>query len=871
MFTTNDIRKSFINFFVNNNHAHVESSPLIPHNDPSLMFTNSGMVQFKNYFTGVEQSKFKTATTSQKCVRAGGKHNDLENVGYTARHHTFFEMLGNFSFGDYFKEQAIFYAWNFLTKEIGLDKNKLYFTVYHTDDEAYNFWKKMGVEENRIIRISTSDNFWSMGDTGPCGPCSEIFYDHGEGLTGGLPGQPDEGGERYVEIWNLVFMQYEQKANGEMLPLPKPSIDTGMGLERFAAAMQGVYDNYQIDLFKNLMQASSEITKTKITTENIASHKVIVDHLRSTAFLIADGIIPSNEGRGYVLRRIMRRAMRHVHHLGCKETVINKLIPSLIHEMGGAYPELLRAENFITETIKQEEERFQETLDRGMKLLSQEVNNLKKEQDLPGEVAFKLYDTYGFPLDLTMDIMRKEDRSVDVVAFEENMKKQKEMARKSWLGSGENATEELWFDIKNEYGSSEFLGYKMHSADAIIQEIIKDGQKIDEVKSGDKVCFITNQTPFYGESGGQMGDIGIGKTSTGEIVITDTKKHLDLHVHYAEVKSGSIKKSQTITLTIDEERRKKLKSNHSATHLLHAVLRKFLGSHITQKGSLVAHDRLRFDISHNKPLSHFEIKRIENEVNKIIRENHSVTTKLMAPKDAIESGAMALFGEKYGEEVRVVSMGGLLEEKDYSIELCGGTHVERTGDIGCFKIISEAAIASGVRRIEAVSGEDAINYIHSRDEILNELSAILKVPTNEFPARLESLNSESKRLEKELLEARKIILDSYLNKFESFNKADLLVVETKGMNFKDLKSWLDNNIKKFEKSIIVVINEDIGKGAVVVAVSNPDIIKATEIAEKFVKALGGTGSGGSPNFAQGGISNVNNLKNAITELKNQLN
>lgn len=862
MITVNEIRKSFLDYFENNNHTKVASSALIPHNDPTLMFTNSGMVQFKNYFTGVEKPAYKTATTAQKSVRAGGKHNDLENVGYTARHHTFFEMLGNFSFGDYFKEQAIFYAWNYLTKELSIDKSRLYFTIYHNDEEAFGFWKKMGVSEDRIIRIATSDNFWSMGDTGPCGPCSEIFYDHGEHLFGGLPGTPDEDGGRFVEIWNLVFMQFEQKPGGKMEPLPKPSIDTGMGLERFAAVMQGVSDNYEIDMFKNIIANTSDLIKLKPNDENIASFKVIADHLRSTSFLISDGIIPSNEGRGYVLRRIMRRAMRHVNQLGSRDNIMHKLVPSLIREMGEAYPELIRAKDFITETIKQEEDRFSETLDRGMKILKEEITNLSSSKVLSGEVAFKLYDTYGFPLDLTCDVLRKDGIEVDTKGFEEKMLQQKELARKSWLGSGESKTDTIWFDLKEKHSSTEFLGYTAENATGSILAIIKDGREINIASETEKVLFITNQTPFYAESGGQIGDSGTAKTDSAHLIINDVKKFNDLHVHYAEITYGELKVGAAINLKVDSEKRKKIRANHSATHLLHAALRKILGNHVTQKGSIVTDEKLRFDISHNKAITPFEIKEIENEVNRLIRNNTEANTKLMKHKEALDKGAMALFGEKYGEEVRVVAMGDeLYDNVKYSVELCGGTHVSRTGDIGLFKITSEGAIASGVRRIEAVTGAEALKQIHAKEQILSDAAAYLRVPSSDFVTKIDSVLSNQKTLEKDLYELQRQVLNSYVNNKVSLKNLEYIVAEISNMNPKDLKSWIDSYIKNNPQTLIVILNKSLEKSIVVVS-SGSSIaskISAADIAKEIVTELGGSGSGGSASFAQGAVANYSSF------------
>jgi alanyl-tRNA synthetase len=713
--STNHIRSEFINYFVKNDHTEVHASSLIPHNDPSLMFVNSGMVQFKNVFTGLEIRDYNRATSSQKSVRAGGKHNDLENVGYTARHHTFFEMLGNFSFGDYFKEKAIFYAWDLLTKNFALDKNKLYVTVYHTDDEALNLWKKIAaLPDERIIRITTNDNFWSMGDTGPCGPCSEIFYDHGPHIPGGLPGTPEQDGDRYIEIWNMVFMQFEQVDKETRLELPKKSIDTGMGLERIAAVLQGVHDNYDIDLFKELIATSEELTKSKAEGSAKFSHRVIADHLRSSAFLIADGVMPSNEGRGYVLRRIMRRAMRHVHILGAKEPLMYRLLPTLVSLMGEAYPELKRAEDFISAIFKQEEERFRTTLDRGLKLVEEETTHIQSGGVFSGDVAFKLYDTYGFPLDLTEDILKSKNISIDHDEFRNKMNEQKDRARKAWSGSGEAKTDSLWFDIQSAHGATEFLGYSITEAQATALDLIVDKKSIESINEhGTPFILIANQTPFYGESGGQMGDIGTIILDHAHIKVTDTKKHLgNIHAHYCILEKGSINKGDIVTLKIDIVHRNNIRANHSATHILHAVLRETLGKHISQKGSLVAEHRLRFDISHPSSITQEQKILIEDKVNHIIMQNSEVKTVLMSTEDAITQGAMALFGEKYDSEVRVVSMGPRQhsDDQEYSIELCGGTHVKRTGDIGAFKIVSESAIAAGIRRIEAVTGHYVIDY-----------------------------------------------------------------------------------------------------------------------------------------------------------------
>jgi alanyl-tRNA synthetase len=757
-YSTNQIRSEFINYFVKNDHTEVHASSLIPHNDPSLMFVNSGMVQFKNVFTGLEKRDYARATSSQKSVRAGGKHNDLDNVGYTARHHTFFEMLGNFSFGDYFKEKAIYYAWDLLTKEFSLDKSKLYVTVYHTDDEAANFWKKIAnLSDDRIIRITTNDNFWSMGDTGPCGPCSEIFYDHGPHIPGGLPGTPEQDGDRYIEIWNMVFMQYEQVDKNTRIELPKKSIDTGMGLERIAAVLQGVHDNYDIDLFKEIISASENLTKTKAIGDAKFSHRVIADHLRSCAFLVADGVMPSNEGRGYVLRRIMRRAMRHAHILGAKEPLMYRLLPTLVGLMGEAYPELKRAEDFVSAIFKQEEERFRTTLDRGLKLVEEESSALKSGGIFSGEVAFKLYDTYGFPLDLTEDILKSKDIRVDSDEFHTKMQEQKERARKSWSGSGEAKTDGLWFDIQSAHGGTEFLGYSLTEAQGTVLDLVSDSERKESISEhGAKFILITNQTPFYGESGGQMGDIGSIISDNAKIKVTDTKKYLgNIFAHYCNLESGSVSKGDIVTLKIDIEHRDNIRANHSATHILHAVLREVLGKHVTQKGSLVAEDRLRFDISHPNAISLEDRAIIEDKVNKIIRENSEVKTVLMSTEDAISKGAMALFGEKYDSEVRVVSMGlKNTDENEYSVELCGGTHVSHTGDIGSFKIISENAIAAGVRRIEAVTGVHVIDYLRQTEALLTNIVDTLKVGRAEVLEKLTSLIESNKASEKALSELK---------------------------------------------------------------------------------------------------------------------
>ncbi|MCD6072737.1 MAG: alanine--tRNA ligase, partial [Microvirga sp.] len=734
----NDIRSTFLDYFAKNGHEVVASSPLVPRNDPTLMFTNAGMVQFKNVFTGAEKRPYSTAATSQKCVRAGGKHNDLDNVGYTARHHTFFEMLGNFSFGDYFKERAIELAWNLITKEFDLPKDKLLVTVYHTDDEAADLWKKIaGFSDSKIIRIPTSDNFWQMGDTGPCGPCSEIFIDQGDKLWGGPPGSPEEDGDRFLEFWNLVFMQYEQIEPGNRIALPKPSIDTGMGLERVAAILQGVHSNYDTDLFRALIDAVAHATGVAPEGDRKVSHRVIADHLRTSCFLVADGVLPSNEGRGYVLRRIMRRAMRHAQLLGAKDPIMYRLVPALVREMGLAYPELIRAEALIVETLRLEETRFRKTLERGLVILDEETRNLAKGQNLSGDTAFTLYDTYGFPLDLTQDALKPRGIGVDTEAFDAAMQRQREKARAAWSGSGEAATETVWFAVKERTGATEFLGYDTETAEGIVLALLKDGKEVAELKAGESGLVVLNQTPFYGESGGQVGDTGVMQGEGARVFVTGTDKKLgDLFVHHVTVEHGSLKLSQSLELTVDHGRRSAVRSNHSATHLLHEALRQVLGDHVAQKGSLVAPDRLRFDFSHPKPIEDAELTKVEEIANKVLLQNEPVVTKLMAVDEAIESGARALFGEKYGDEVRVVSMGKADDNKTFSIELCGGTHVNRTGDIGVVTIVGESAVAAGVRRLEAMTGDAARRYLGGESRKLREVASLLKTPVDEVSTRL---------------------------------------------------------------------------------------------------------------------------------------
>ncbi len=876
MQSANDIRNTFLDYFAKNGHEIVASSPLVPRNDPTLMFTNAGMVQFKNVFTGAEHRDYDGAVTSQKCVRAGGKHNDLENVGYTARHHTFFEMLGNFSFGDYFKDRAIELAWNLVTKEYGLAKDRLLVTVYHEDDQAFDLWKKIaGLPDDRIIRIPTSDNFWAMGDTGPCGPCSEIFFDHGDHIPGGPPGSPDEDGDRFIEIWNLVFMQYEQLTADERVSLPKPSIDTGMGLERIAATLQGSHDNYSIDLLRSIIEASADATSTDPDGDFSVSHRVIADHLRASSFLIADGVLPSNEGRGYVLRRIMRRGMRHAHLAGSKDPLMHRLVPTLVGKMGEAFPELRRANALITETLKLEETRFKQTLERGLKLLDEETASMEQGGTLDGGVAFKLYDTYGFPLDLTQDALRSKGMSVETDGFNAAMKKQKELARAAWAGSGDSAEESVWFDLREEVGASEFLGYDTEQAEGQVVAIVRDGKPVRDANDGDDVAVILNQTPFYAESGGQMGDAGIIYTADGgKVTVSDTKKRVgDLHVHMGKVSHRTIRVGQAAQLSVDGTRRGQLRANHSATHLLHEALRRRLGDHITQKGSLVAPDRLRFDISQPVGLKADEIQTVERDVNNQVRANADVVTRLMTPDEAIEQGAMALFGEKYGEEVRVVSMGDD-QGRNFSTELCGGTHVRRTGDIGAFKIISEGAVAAGVRRIEAVTGQAALDYLTEQEGRLSAVASTLKVAPSDVPARVVSLIEERRKLERELAEARKALATGGSGgaakpEAEEINGVKFTSRVLEGMPPKELKGMADELKKQLGSGVVVVISGNEGKASIVVAVT-PDMtdkVSAVDLVRVGSEALGGKGGGGRPDMAQAGGPDASKADAAIDAIK----
>ena len=876
MTSTNDIRRSFLDYFGSNGHEVVQSAPLVPYNDPTLMFTNAGMVPFKNVFTGLETRATPRATSSQKCVRAGGKHNDLDNVGYTARHHTFFEMLGNFSFGDYFKEQAIIHAWTLLTKEWGINPNRLTATVYHTDDEAFDLWKKIaGLPEERIIRIPTKDNFWAMGSDGPCGPCSEIFYDHGDHIFGGPPGSPDEDGDRFVEVWNLVFMQFEQAADEIVGELPKPSIDTGMGLERIAAVMQGVTDNYDTDTFKALIAASEGLTGVKAEGEQQASHRVIADHLRSTSFLLADGVLPSNEGRGYVLRRIMRRAMRHAHLLGAKEPLMHRLVASLVQEMGAAYPELGRAQPLIEETLQREEVQFRRTLANGLKLLDEATASLGQGGELPGETAFKLYDTYGFPYDLTEDALRARGIGVDRAGFDAAMAQQKAAARAAWKGSGQAADAEVWFDIAERVGATEFTGYTATTGEAQVVALVKDGKEVDSAKAGDAVTVIVNQTPFYGESGGQTGDSGTIAGADGlTIAISDTAKPLGrLHAHNGTVQAGTVKVGDVVKLDIDVARRDAIRANHSATHLAHAALRNRLGAHVTQKGSLVAADRLRFDFSHPTALTAQDIAAIEAEVNAEIRANEAVVTRLMSPDDAIAAGAMALFGEKYGEEVRVLSM-GRTTDKTYSVELCGGTHVRATGDIGLFRIVSESAVSSGVRRIEAMTGEGAFRYLAGREDALKGAAAVLRTTPEDVEARVAALMDERRKLERELAEAKKALALGGGNAAAASADEEVGGIKFSGqvldgLDPKELRGLLDQAKARLGSGVAVIVAVNEGKASIAAAVTEDLVgkVSAVDLVRAGVEALGGKGGGGRPDMAQGGGPDGDKAAAALVAVK----
>ena len=883
-----DVRRKFLDYFKKNNHQIVESSNLVPNNDPTLMFTNSGMVQFKNVFTGLEKKPFKLATTSQKCVRAGGKHNDLENVGYTPRHHTFFEMLGNFSFGDYFKEQAIVHAWELLTKDFSLPKEKLLVTVFAEDNDSFNLWKKIaGLSENKIIRISTSDNFWSMGDIGPCGPCSEIFYDHGERLKGGPPGTPEQDGDRFIEIWNLVFMQYEQVTKDKKINLPKPSVDTGMGLERMTAVLQGTHDNYSIDHFKKIMSASADITKIAINEKTIASHRVIADHLRASSFLIAEGILPSNEGRGYVLRRIMRRGMRHAHTLGCKNPIFFKLFDTLLNEMSGSYPELKRGKDLIVETLKNEEEKFSSLLERGIKILDENLEKVKNKV-LPGEIAFKLYDTYGFPLDLTEDILRGKNTTVDKVGFKKSMEKSKKLARANWKGSGDKSLEEKWFKVREELDPTEFLGYEYDKAEGVVLKISKENSFVNEAKAGDEIELITNQTPFYGESGGQIGDQGIIKNSDCKITVKDTLKKMgDLHVHVAKVESGKIKIGQSVNLEINTEKRNDTRAYHSATHLLHEALRRTLGKHVTQKGSFVSPEKLRFDFSHNKPIENSEIIKIEKFVNDMVATASDVKTRIMSKTEAVENGALALFGEKYSEEVRVLSM-GKEGSSFFSTELCGGTHVRNTKNIGRFKIVSQSSIASGIRRVEALRDKQLEVYEKSLNEnkynkeknLMEEINSIklelksfnISPDYNENIELKENLKNLTKQLEK--IKIQNIIKDKNKNVIKDIkiNNFILRYQILNGLPFKELKNIVEEGKKEIKEGVVIVFCNFEDKVGVAIGISTKltEKFDAVALVKQASEILGGQGGGGRKDFAQAGGVNKEKIEEAYKALSKNI-
>ncbi len=874
--TLNDIRSTFLDYFEKNGHRVVESSPLVPRNDPTLMFANSGMVQFKNLFTGVEHRDYTRATTAQKCVRAGGKHNDLDNVGYTARHHTFFEMLGNFSFGDYFKDQAIPFAWELITRELGIPKDRLLVTVYHTDDEAAAIWKKVaGFSDDRIIRIPTNDNFWQMGPTGPCGPCTEIFFDHGEHIWGGPPGSPEEDGDRFVEIWNLVFMQYEQFEDGSRRELPNQSIDTGMGIERVAALLQGTNDNYATDLMRSLIEASAHATSTDPDGPGRTHHRVIADHLRSTSFLMADGVMPANDGRGYVLRRIMRRAMRHAHLLGAKDPLMYRLVPALVRQMGAAYPELGRAQALIEETLKLEETRFKQTLERGLRLLDDELAQLPEAAALPGAAAFKLYDTYGFPLDLTQDALREKGRAVDTAGFDAAMAEQKAKARAAWAGSGEAADATVWFDVAETHGATDFLGYDTETAEGQIVALVQDGKTVTSAGEGEAVQIALNQTPFYAESGGQVGDSGVIRTESGEARVTDTRKTAGVFIHLAEVTRGQIATGEAAQLEVDHRRRTRIRANHSATHLLHEALRRALGDHVSQRGSLNAEDRLRFDFSHSRAMTSEELTTVAEEVNDFIRQNAPVETRIMTPDDARALGAQALFGEKYGDEVRVVSMGTLadsgkgIDGKTYSLELCGGTHVRRTGDIGVLIIVGESASSAGVRRIEALTGPDALRHLRAQETGLGEAAALLKEQPARVPERIRALLDERKALVNELAQLRRDMAMAGPGEAapapREINGVPFLALQVTGVTGKDLPALIDQHKSRLQSGAVLLIADAGGKAAVAAGVT-PDLtarVSAVDLVKAAVGELGGKGGGGRPDMAQGGGRDTANAKAAF--------
>ena len=875
MQTLNEIRSTFLNYFGGNGHEIVPSSTLVPRNDPTLMFTAAGMVQFKNLFTGVESRDYQRATTAQKCVRAGGKHNDLDNVGYTARHHTFFEMLGNFSFGDYFKEDAIPLAWDLLTKVLGIDASRLLVTVYHTDDEAVEIWKKhAGLSDDRIIRIATDDNFWSAGPTGPCGPCTEIFYDHGDHIWGGPPGSPDEDGDRFVEIWNLVFMQYEQFEDGTRRDLPNKSIDTGMGIERVAALLQGTNDNYSTDLMRSLIEASAHATSSDPDGPSKTHHRVIADHLRSTSFLMADGVMPSNDGRGYVLRRIMRRAMRHAHLLGAKDPLMHRLVPALVGQMGQAYPELGQAQRMIEQTLLQEETRFRQALERGLKLLDEEVFLLPDGANLPGATAFKLYDTFGFPLDLTQDALREKGLAVDTDGFESAMAEQKAKARAAWSGSGEAADAAIWFDVADKSGLSEFLGYDTETAEGKITALVQGGKAVTEVAEGGEVQIALNQTPFYAESGGQLGDTGLIKTDTGTARVSDTRKAAGVFIHFAKIEKGSISNGQAAVLEVDPARRSAIRANHSATHLLHEALRHALGDHVAQRGSLNAADRLRFDFSHNEAISPADMAGVEAQVNSYIRQNTAVETRIMTPDDARALGAQALFGEKYGDEVRVVSMGRQdgsgkgTDQNTYSLELCGGTHVRRTGDIGAFVMLGDSASSAGVRRIEALTGDAAMAYLRTQDQLLAQTALELKSPTASVPERVRTLMDERRSLANEVAQLRRELAMSgggTVQETRTINGIAFHAQVLSGITGKDLPALMDEHKARIKSGAVLLIADTGDKAAVAAGVTDDlkDRISAVDILRAAVAELGGKGGGGRPDMAQGGGASADNAEAAI--------
>jgi alanyl-tRNA synthetase len=872
-----DIRSSFLGYFARNGHEVVESSPLVPRNDPTLMFTNSGMVQFKNVFTGVEHRPYTRATTSQKCVRAGGKHNDLDNVGYTARHHTFFEMLGNFSFGDYFKGEAIPFAWELLTREFGIPAERMLVTIYHTDDEAAAIWKKVaGLPDERIIRIPTDDNFWRMGPTGPCGPCTEIFFDHGEGIPGGPPGSPEEDGDRFIEIWNLVFMQNEQHPDGTMTDLAAQSIDTGMGLERIGALLQGKHDNYDTDLMRALIEASANATSTDPDGPAKVHHRVIADHLRSTSFLIADGVMPSNEGRGYVLRRIIRRAVRHAHQAGARDALMPRLVPALVRQMGEAFPELQRAQALVTETLRGEEERFRSTLERGLKLLADEVAGLPEGSALPGEAAFRLYDTHGFPLDLTQDALREQGREVDVPGFDAAMEEQKARARAAWVGTGAQADAAVWFDIAEAHGTTEFLGYDTEAAEGQIVALVRDGQTVEEADGA--VAVVVNQTPFYAEAGGQVGDTGTLRTATGRARVTDTRKAGGVFIHMAEVEDGHLAPGQAAELAVDHDRRSLIRANHSATHLLHEALRRHLGEHVAQRGSLNAPDRLRFDFSHGQAVGPEELASVEAEVNAFVRQDGAVATRIMTPDEARAMGAQALFGEKYGDEVRVVSMGSAegsgkgADGRTYSLELCGGTHVARTGEIGAFVALGDSAISAGTRRIEALTGQAALDHLRAQDRRLSEIAALFKSQAAEVPDRVRALAEDRRRLEREVAELRRELAMGAGGEATEVNGMRALLQVVSGVSGKDLQPLVAEQKQRLGSGVVVLIADTGAKPAVAAGVTADltERVSAVDLVKAAVEALGGRGGGGRPEMAQGGGADIARADAALEAVESRL-